>query len=275
MMPIVGSEWPPPQWSARQQAEDLVVSTPERVSFAYDTATLGSRFLAQFLDLLVLSGSALALSVGFTALTALIPPLQTADSWILFAWLVVVFVAMVGYFPVSEAVWSGRTLGKLVMRLRVVDARGGPISVSQAIVRNLVRLVDFLPLYYAVGAVTMFINQRGQRLGDLAAGTVVVRERRAVSLPDLILASQRSSERVPTPAAGPAPQAVVGGRRLEPALKRFVAAYAQRRWQLHPEHRSQLATRAADALRAAMPEMVAAYGPLAALERLADEEQGG
>jgi uncharacterized RDD family membrane protein YckC len=270
-MPTVDPESPPGQWQAQQQAEDLVVSTPERVSFTYDTATLGSRFLAQFLDLLVLGGAAAALSAGFAVLLAAVPQLQTAAAWIVTAWLVVIFGAVIGYFPVSEAVWSGKTLGKLVMRLRVVDARGGPVSVSQAIVRNLVRLVDFLPFYYAVGAVTMFINQRGQRLGDLAAGTVVVRERRAVSLAELILASQRTAAAVP--ASGPASPAGTGGRRLEPALKRFVAAYAQRRWQLQPELRAQLAARAAEALRAAMPEMVAAHGPLAALERLADEEQ--
>jgi len=200
---------------------------------------------------------------------SLLPPLQTAEAWIVAVWLLVVFSTVIGYFPVSESVWSGKTLGKMVMHLRVVDVRGGPLSVSQAIVRNLVRLIDFLPLYYAVGAVVMFVNQRGQRLGDLAAGTVVVRERRAVSLSELVLASQR------TAAAVPVPPMAAAGRRLEPALKRFVASYAQRRWQLQPEVRTQLAARAAEALRAALPEMVAAHGPLAALERLADEEQAG
>src|SRR5438876_382409 len=83
------------------------------------------------------------------------------------------------------------------------------LVVSQAIVRNLVRLVDFLPLYYAVGAVTMFVNQRGQRLGDLAAGTVVVRDRGAISLPELIVASQRTAAAAP---AAPPPVPVVGRR---------------------------------------------------------------
>ena len=174
MMPGVGSESPPGQWSARQQGEDLVVSTPERVFFSYDTATLGTRFIAQLLDLLLLVGAAAALSAGFVAVLALVPQLQGSTSWIAAAWLVVLFVAVVGYFPVSEAVWSGKTLGKLAMGIRVVDARGGPVTVSQAVIRNLVRLVDFLPLYYAVGAVTMFVNQRGQRLGDLAAETIVL-----------------------------------------------------------------------------------------------------
>src|SRR5439155_20314299 len=120
-------------------------------------------------------------------------------------WIIVSFAGVTGYVPVAEAVWSGKTLGKLVMHLRVVDVGGGPVSVSQAIVRNLVRLVDFLPLYYAVGAITMFVNQRGQRLGDLAAGTVVVRERRAIGLPDLILASQRTA--AAAPAGSPPPPA--------------------------------------------------------------------
>jgi uncharacterized RDD family membrane protein YckC len=267
-MPTVGSEQPG-RWPGPQPDEDVVVSTPERVSFTYDTATLGSRFIAQLLDLLVLGGALGALTAAFAVLLAALPQLQTLEGALIAVWLVVIFVVVVAYFPVSEAVWSGKTLGKLAMRLRVVDARGGPLSVSQAIVRNLVRLVDFLPLYYAVGAVTMFVNQRGQRLGDLAAGTVVVRERRAVSLPELILSSQRTAAAVPAAA----PKVAPGGRRLEPALKRLVAAYAQRRWQLQPELRAQLAARAAPALHTAMPEMVASYGPLAALERLADEEQ--
>src|SRR5207245_10651733 len=95
------------------------------------------------------------------------------------------FAIFWGYFIVSEAVWSGQTLGKRALRLRAVDARGGPITVSQALIRNLVRIVDFLPSYYLVGAIAIFVTHRNQRLGDLAAGTVVVRERQAVSLRDL------------------------------------------------------------------------------------------
>lgn len=259
----MGIQPPPAQLPAEPRGPDLAVSTPELVTFSYDAATLGSRFLAQLIDLLALGGVVVALSTALilVPVLGLLPglPGPLALAWVLFA-----LVLALGYFPVSESVWSGKTLGKLAMQLRVVDSRGGPLSTSQAIVRNLLRLIDFLPLYYGVGAVTMFINKRGQRLGDLAAGTVVVRERRAVSLSNLIVAAQRA------PAAPPA-AAAVGGRRLEPALRRFVAAYAQRRWYLHPEMRAQLAQRAEAALRAAAPELVAAQGPLAALERLADE----
>src|SRR5439155_24935603 len=81
IMPIVGSEPPHGTWTAQQQAEDLVVSTPERVSFTYDTATLGSRFLAQFLDLLVLAGGAGVISAGFVAVLSAAPHLQAAQPW--------------------------------------------------------------------------------------------------------------------------------------------------------------------------------------------------
>jgi uncharacterized RDD family membrane protein YckC len=263
----VGPEPPEVPYQGDRSAEDLVVRTPEQVTFSYDTATLGSRFLAQVLDLVVLlAGLGLVTTAALVLLIA-VPAVQAGAGAVVGLVLVLAIAAFVGYFAISEAVWSGKTLGKLALRVRVVDGRGGPLGAGQALIRNLVRLVDFLPFYYAVGAVTMFVNRRGQRLGDLAAGTVVVRERRAVSLPDLVLAAQRAP--APSPAA-----AAVGGRRLEPALKRFVAAYAQRRWQLHPELRAQLAARATAALRSAMPEMVAAHGPLAALERLADEESG-
>src|SRR5206468_250385 len=118
-----------------------------------------------------------------------------------------------------EALWSGKTLGKRLMHLRVVDARGGPVTVGQAVVRNLVRAVDFLPLYYAVGAIAIFASPRNQRLGDLAAGTVVVRERLAVRLADLAAAgADAGSAGTRRPAA-----------RLEPRLRRLVVAYAQRR----------------------------------------------
>jgi uncharacterized RDD family membrane protein YckC len=262
----VGPEPPEVPHQGDRSAEDLVVRTPEQVTFSYDTATLGSRFLAQVLDLLALLAGLGVVTTAAVVLLVAVPSVQAGAGAVVEFWLVLAIAAFVGYFAISEAVWSGKTLGKLALRLRVVDGRGGPLSAGQALIRNLVRLVDFLPFYYAVGAVTMFVNRRGQRLGDLAAGTVVVRERRAVSLPELVLAAQRA------PAAPPA--AAVGGRRLEPALKRFVAAYAQRRWQLHPELRAQLAGRAAEALRGAMPEVVATHGPLAALERLADEEPG-
>jgi hypothetical protein len=112
----------------------------------------------------------------------------------------------------------------------------------------------------------MFSTARSQRLGDLAAGTVVIRERMAVRLQDLAAAP------APAPASGtPGPRT---GPRLEPRLRRFVQAYAQRRPGLAVERRAQLASEVEPALRAVLPDVVVNAGPLAALDRLADQELG-
>src|ERR1700674_1739354 len=150
---------------------DLVVATPERVSFDYQVAGLGTRAIAQILDLLILSGLLIALSFlsiafsayGFDAVGSLVMLLGA-------------FVIVFGYFWVSEAFWSGQTIGKKVFRLRAVGNRGEPMTFVQAGIRNIVRLVDFLPYGYGVGLVTLFINGKGRRLGDLAAGTIVVKD---------------------------------------------------------------------------------------------------
>jgi uncharacterized RDD family membrane protein YckC len=254
-----GNPAPAPD-SQRAVPDDMVVATPERVSFSYETANIGSRFVAQLVDIAALLGMLLGLGGIAVAIGAL-----TNDSTVpILLMLVGGFAIVWGYFVVSEAVWSGQTLGKRVLRLRAVDVRGGPLSVSQALIRNLVRIVDFLPSYYLIGAIAIFVTRRNQRLGDLAAGTVVVRERQAVSLRDL------GSEPAPgTPAAAPR-----WGRRLEPQLRRFVVAYAGRRQQLPPWRRAELAAQVEPALRGVLPDLVSRSGPLAALDQLADEESG-
>jgi uncharacterized RDD family membrane protein YckC len=249
-VPEAGSTSPP---------EDLVVPTPERVTFSYETANLGSRFTAQVIDLAILA--ALQAGFGFIVFVAdqIIHQGTVLVLVLLLGWLVI----FGGYFVVSEAVWSGQTLGKRVLRLRALDVRGGPISVSQALIRNIVRIADFLPANYLVGAIAIFVSRRNQRLGDLAAGTVVVRERQAVSLGDLTAGPQGE------PAAPP----VRWRRRLDPKLRRFVVAYANRRDQLPPAHRAELAKQVEPALRALLPDLVSRHGPLAALDQLADEEK--
>jgi uncharacterized RDD family membrane protein YckC len=242
--------------------EDLVVATPEHVAFRFETAGLGSRFAAQLLDLAVLAGGLIALAVASTGVSAV---LGTSTAGTL-AFVVVGFLSFWAYWILLEALWSGRTLGKHAMRLRVIDARGGPASPGQAVIRNLLRIVDFLPWAYGLGTAVMFSTARSQRLGDLAAGTVVIRERGAVRLADLVAAPAAAAP-VPT-----APAPVRPGPRLEPGLRRFVVAYGQRRATLAPERRHQLAVSVEPALRAALPELVASSGPLAALDQLADRE---
>src|SRR5215467_11512191 len=124
--------------------EELVVATPERVSFRLETAGLGSRFTAQLIDVLALSAILLALGFASLGLGLLLRNAGLAT----LVFLLLGFLASWAYWIVPEALWAGKSLGKLALRLRVVDVRGGPITAGQAIVRNLFRIVDFLPVYY-------------------------------------------------------------------------------------------------------------------------------
>ncbi len=265
--------------------DDLVVSTPERVAFDYAVAGPGSRFLAQCIDWLILGGLLLAVGVTAAFLGAATQSLRLG----VLTMVILGFPLVIGYFPVCEALWSGRTVGKRALRLRVVGDQGEPLRFSQAAIRNLVRIVDFLPAFYGIGLVTLFINGHGKRLGDLAAGTLVVRERERVSLRDL---SHSSPASTPPPPAAPARPASIWEqpadtpppvptppalgeealRQLDPALRRFVLAYARRRRELPIPRRESLAASAEPALRAALPQVVAEQGALAALDRLADLE---
>jgi uncharacterized RDD family membrane protein YckC len=87
------------------------------------------------------------------------------------------FLLFWGYYLIFEWLWAGRTPGKRLVRIRVVDMNGTPIGFTQSLIRNLIRIVDFLPSAYGVGLVAMFSNARARRLGDFAAGTLVVKER--------------------------------------------------------------------------------------------------
>jgi uncharacterized RDD family membrane protein YckC len=243
--------------------DELVVATPELVTFGYQLAGPGSRFLAQLIDFPL---QVLILVVAIVTGLAVASNLKVGSNLALTITLVLALVVVWAYYPVSEAVWSGKTLGKFAFGLRVVGDQGEPIQVSQAVIRNLVRIVDFLPLLYGIGIIALFWNGRGKRLGDLAAGTVVVRERAPVRLSQLTAASP--PETATAARLGPADAALL--RALDPELRQFATAYADRRPRLDPWRRSVLATRAEPALRRVLPDLVGSEGPLAALDRLAD-----
>jgi len=250
-------------------SDDLVVTTPERVSFDYQLAGPGSRFLAQLIDFplqVVALAASVLLGLGVGALTG--NGLLAEVLGVIFG-----FLTIWGYYPVIETLWGGQTLGKHIFGLRVVGDRGEPINWVQALLRNLVRLVDFMPGLYGIGLVVLFLNGRGKRLGDLAAGTVVVREKGGVSLTRLVALSELGEQRHQGVAPGGAelsPQERTAVRQLDPELRAFLEAYAVRRPRLEEWRRAQLAQRAAPALGRLLPDLTAASGPQAALDRLAD-----
>jgi uncharacterized RDD family membrane protein YckC len=253
---------------------DLVVATPERVSFDYRIAGLGTRAIAQCLDLLILAGVLIALL--FTAAGIGVTTGNATIANLLFA--LAAFALVFGYFWLSEAIWSGQTVGKKVFRLRAIGDRGEPLTFAQAGIRNVVRIVDFLPYGYGVGLVVLFVNGKGKRLGDLAAGTVVVKDSDAVALWQLpgaqpAPAAPGAPTPPPIPTYAPATPGEMALRRLDPELRRFVSAYARRRPELPMELRAQLAYQMQPSLRVAAPDVFAQQGPLAALDHLADLEK--
>ena len=178
--------------------EQLTISTPEQVAFHYEMAGIGSRSLAALLDHLILG---IAIFLMYCALSLLLPVLAVSGGsgessgmlgvYILLAVIVLVqFLLLWGYFVIFEIVWRGATPGKRAAKLRVLRRDGQPIGAGEAMIRNLVRLIDFLPFFYGVGLITMFIDKDARRLGDLAAGTIVVKETDQVALKDVRVPAQ-------------------------------------------------------------------------------------
>jgi uncharacterized RDD family membrane protein YckC len=200
--------------------EKLNIDTPEQVALEFSLATIGSRFLAVAIDTIIQIACAIVLllvvAAGIWATGALG---LAARPWVLAVLVIGGFVIYYGYFAVFETLWNGQTPGKRMIGLRVIHASGRPISAWEAILRNVVRLVDQMPAIYAIGIVSVFVTERSQRLGDLAAGTVVVHERLAESLDDV--APQRRVAR-----------SAHGARRLAPEEISVIELFFSRRGQL-------------------------------------------
>jgi uncharacterized RDD family membrane protein YckC len=161
----------------------LSIDTPENVTFDYDVAGIGSRFLAALVDSLLVG-----LGIGLIAITAVLlrAQLNLSDEstwyWILAIASTLIFLLFWGYYILFEIFWNGQTPGKRWVKIRVIRVDGTPVSPAEVVIRNLLRVIDLFPTAYAFGVVCMFLNDKSRRLGDLAAGTLVVHEREAVGL---------------------------------------------------------------------------------------------
>jgi uncharacterized RDD family membrane protein YckC len=144
----------------------IEISTPERVAVGYELAGVGSRMLAQVIDALIV----FAIITGIvTAAGAVRGPVALAIA------IGAITLTPVAYFLLVEWLRRGSTPGKAALGLRVVCATGEPVGLSESAVRNLVRIADFLPLAYVVGGICAMTSRDCRRLGDMAAGTLVVR----------------------------------------------------------------------------------------------------
>ena len=204
------------------QRDLLEIRTAENVGVGYDIAGLGSRILGFLLDLAIV---ALILLVLELFVVALLPDGGPAAALISVG---VAFFGVTAYFAIGEGTSAGRTPGKRALALRVMRVDGGAPGMQEALVRTLVLYIDLL---FGIGLFCMFFDSRSRRLGDLAAGTVVVRERRPMALPP------PAPELLRTPDAGPAIDGIEAlGAREASALRTFLT-----RPGLTQEQRSRIA----------------------------------
>jgi uncharacterized RDD family membrane protein YckC len=158
--------------------DQLNIETPELVSIELPLAGIGSRFIAILVDSLIL-GAAVILLIFLAAFifrlwATLVRSRQVGAIGI---FLLIIFLLFWGYFALFEAFNNGRTPGKRVAKIRVIHQSGRGVNFAEALARNLVRIIDYLPGFYGVGIAAMFMSRQSQRLGDMVAGTLVVRER--------------------------------------------------------------------------------------------------
>ena len=169
--------------------ETLIIETPERVPLAFALASIGNRFLAVIIDHFIQYLSLILIAWFFTYISGIAAPtdrsagevLSEMPKWTIAIMILILFLVFSGYFILFEWLWDGQTPGKRLLKLRVIREDGRPITLWEAMARNLLRVFDaapgfFLPIY-SVGLIVIFLSNRDQRVGDLFAGTVVIRER--------------------------------------------------------------------------------------------------
>ncbi len=222
--------------------EHVTIETPEHVSISYELAGPGSRLMASILDHVILYLMMVAVALGALAV-GLHTDLRKLPMVAILLLVGGFFLFHIIYFGLFEVLWDGQTPGKRAAGIRVMRDDGTPASTIDIITRNAVRLIDYLPYLYFVGGVASFAHRQSKRLGDMAAGTVVVKVREG-ALPTTIPAT-------PTVAAPTGPTMAVPedlAQVLAPSVARVthdefaaIRRFLGRRFDLAPGVRQQMA----------------------------------
>src|SRR5438067_5647286 len=149
----------------------LEIETPDHVVLRFQLAGAGNRGFAAMADFVIVFVLMFAIGFAFQKLSEIDPSLDDWSGWVVLFELLIAWL----YFVLLEWLWNGQTIGKRFFGLRVISEDGEPARFVAVVVRNLVRVIDFLPALYGVGLVTLIVSSRPQRLGDYAGGTFVVR----------------------------------------------------------------------------------------------------
>ena len=236
--------------------ETLIIETPERVQLEFALASIGNRFLAVAIDHFVQYFSMFVIAWIFLSIAGYGgSDIANADQfvaempkWTIAVMILVVFLVFAAYFIVFEWLWNGQTPGKRLLKLRVIREDGRPLTLWEAIARNLLRIGDAMPGFvipvYSVGLIVIFLSSRDQRLGDIFAGTVVIRERSDEAPTFKETFSNRITDaafiRVQKPAGTEANVKALSGREVE-----VIESFLRRRWDLTDRQRLWMAWRIA------------------------------
>lgn len=241
--------------------DQLSIETPELVGIDLPVAGIGSRFVALLIDYLIW----FLVAILIIFLIALIDPSlshfsKLGEKWAVAIFILIPFLLYWGYFTLFEAFWNGRTPGKRLAKIRVIQRSGRGIGLFESMTRNLLRIVDQFPFVYMVGAISIFLTRDHQRLGDLAAGTLVVHERE--NLAELssgastrtftagIFAEAGEQTAKARPQGSSSEYSASGVQRLETADLEVLEGFFARRLDFSMETRAELALRIAAAIHA-------------------------
>lgn len=162
------------------QAQEQGLVTPEAVVLQFETANVGSRCLAILIDLLI---QGTLLFASFLGTAALVSTADAGGAVAVSLLFVVSFLLLFGYPVAFEVLWRGRTPGKAAMGLRVVTKEGAPVRFRHAAIRGALQLIDLWVTSGGAAVLSILLTRHSQRLGDLAAGTIVRRERSGTGAP--------------------------------------------------------------------------------------------
>lgn len=237
--------------------ETLIIETPERVPLEFALASIGNRFLAvaidhfiQYLSIFLIAWAAISFGNLGGSGDVGEPEQFFSDmpKWTLALLIIGLFIIFALYFILFEWLWNGQTPGKRLLKLRVIREDGRPLTLWEAIARNLLRICDAIPGFvlpvYSVGLIVIFLSNRDQRLGDIFAGTVVIRERtdEAPSFAETFSnpVSDTAFSRVQKPVNTNANVSSLNEKEIE-----VVESFLRRRWDLTERQRLWMAWRIA------------------------------